>query len=316
MKHRPLLTLAIAAHALLAGPSARADEGGVSFWLPGNFGSFAATPTGPGWSSPFVFYHSSGDEGSEELTTRGVRFAAGVDSHCDLLFICPTFVFQEPVAGAEASVSVSFAFGGVWVATEASFDTPGGVTIARGESDERGGITDLYPTATLKWGRGVHHTMLYTMAGAPIGTYDVDRLASMGANHWSLDGGGGYTWLDADKRLEASAVAGITYNWENPATDYKSGVSLHLDWAATRLFSEKFNAGVVGYVYEQITGDSGAGAALGEYQSQVSGIGPQANWSVDPWYVGLKAYWEFAAQNRPEGWNLWLTLEAPIFGAK
>jgi hypothetical protein len=24
--------------------------------------------------------------------------------------------------------------------------------------------------------------------------------------------------------------------------------------------------------------------------------------------VNVKAYWEFAAQNRPEGWNVWLTV--------
>ena len=27
-----------------------ADEGGVSFWVPGFFGSLAATPQQPGWS--------------------------------------------------------------------------------------------------------------------------------------------------------------------------------------------------------------------------------------------------------------------------
>ena len=35
--------------AALAMP-AHADEGGVSFWLPGQFGSFAAVPSEPGFS--------------------------------------------------------------------------------------------------------------------------------------------------------------------------------------------------------------------------------------------------------------------------
>jgi hypothetical protein len=25
-------------------------------------------------------------------------------------------------------------------------------------------------------------------------------------------------------------------------------------------------------------------------------------------YVNVKAYWEFAAENRPSGWNAWLTV--------
>ena len=36
----------------LAAPSlARADEGGVGFWLPGQLGTLAAVPQTPGWKS-------------------------------------------------------------------------------------------------------------------------------------------------------------------------------------------------------------------------------------------------------------------------
>ena len=40
-------------------PPALADEGGVSVWLPGQFGSLAAVPGEPGWSLPMVYYHAS-----------------------------------------------------------------------------------------------------------------------------------------------------------------------------------------------------------------------------------------------------------------
>ena len=29
-------------------------------------------------------------------------------------------------------------------------------------------------------------------------------------------------------------------------------------------------------------------------------------------YVNLKGYWEFDAENRAEGWNLWLSLALPL----
>ena len=29
-------------------------------------------------------------------------------------------------------------------------------------------------------------------------------------------------------------------------------------------------------------------------------------------YVNFKGYWEFGAQNRAEGWNLWLSLALPL----
>ena len=37
----------------------RADESGISFWLPGQEGSLAATPTTPGWSMAVIYYHTS-----------------------------------------------------------------------------------------------------------------------------------------------------------------------------------------------------------------------------------------------------------------
>ena len=48
---------------LLATQPAAADEGGVSLWLPGQFGSFASVPGEPGWSLPIVYYHTSTDAG-------------------------------------------------------------------------------------------------------------------------------------------------------------------------------------------------------------------------------------------------------------
>ena len=38
---------------------ALADENGVSFWIPGTFGSLAATPLQPGWSLANIYYHDS-----------------------------------------------------------------------------------------------------------------------------------------------------------------------------------------------------------------------------------------------------------------
>ena len=37
---------------------ALADEDGVSFWVPGFFGSLAATPQQPGWSLASIYYHT------------------------------------------------------------------------------------------------------------------------------------------------------------------------------------------------------------------------------------------------------------------
>ena len=53
--------------------------------------------------------------------------------------------------------------------------------------------------------------MAYSMAGVPAGSYNAGRLVNLGTNHWSLDAGGGYTYLDSKKGHEFSAVLGFTY---------------------------------------------------------------------------------------------------------
>jgi hypothetical protein len=63
----------------------------------------------------------------------------------------------------------------------------------------------------------------------------------------------------------------------------------------------------------QACGDSGEGATIGDFKSRVGGIGPQIG-VIFPvsektqGYANLKAYKEFAAENRAEGWNVWFTV--------
>jgi hypothetical protein len=44
---------------------ALADEGGVSFWIPGLFGSLAAVPQQPGWSLANIYYQTSVSAGAD-----------------------------------------------------------------------------------------------------------------------------------------------------------------------------------------------------------------------------------------------------------
>ena len=76
-RRRRLLCIG-AVTALLALPAqiARADEGGVSFWIPGFFGSLAATPTQPGWSGTTIYYHDSVSAGGDVAARGSSRFAA------------------------------------------------------------------------------------------------------------------------------------------------------------------------------------------------------------------------------------------------
>jgi len=314
------LTLVGSLACALISPQVVADEGGASVWLPGQFGSFAAVPSEPGWSLPIVYYHASVDADASKNFPVGGQITAGLDVRSDLMFIIPTYTFTSPVWGGQPQIGVTSVVGNMNVSVEGTLSGPGGIFGSRSVSDSLTGVGDLYPMASLRWSEGNNNWLAYTQVSIPVGSYQVGRLANLGLNRWSVDVGGGYTYLDQKTGREFSAAAGVTYNFENPDTDYKSGVSSHLDWAASQFLSEQLHVGLAGYFYYQLTGDSGAGARLGDFKSRVIGIGPQGGYfftmGAQQAYLNLKGYYEFDNRNRPAGWNAWLTLSIPLGSAK
>jgi hypothetical protein len=290
-----------------------ADEGGVGFWMPGQFGSLVAVHSPTGWAFPVVYNHPSAAAGAGTSFRRGAEITAGLVTRSDLVQITPTYTFSSLVAGGQAGVSLAFSFGPAEAGVNAILFAPAGRSFSVAKQQSLVGVSDLYPSATLKWQRGNNNYMIYTMEGVPTGSYSVSRIANIGLNHWSSDAGGAYTYFD--NANEFSAALGFTYNFENPATHYQNGANSHLDWAASHFVSQPTHLGVVGYSYYQLTGDTGTGAVLGAFKSRVSALGPQVGHSFgnadNPWYVNIKAYSEFGARHRAVGWNIWVTVGIP-----
>jgi hypothetical protein len=310
---------------------ALADESGVSFWVPGFFGSLAAAPQQPGWSLATVYYHTSVSAGGDVALAREfqikqvpvnltARLNASVNATGDLGFVIPTYVFATPVLGGQASVSLVSAYGVVSTTLAGqlagSLTGPGGGSIPfmRSDSfnDTTWGFGDLVPQFALRWNAGVNNYMTYITGDIPVGAYQSNRLSNLGIGHGAIDAGGGYTYFNPATGHEFSGVLGFTYNFINTATQYQSGVDLHFDWGASQFLTKQVQVGLVGYAYKDIGCDSGSGDHVGCFQSQVFGIGPQFGY-VFPLsqglqgYINVKGYGEFGNSARPAGWNTWLT---------
>ena len=311
--------------------SASADEGGVSFWVPGFFGSLAATPQQPGWSLANIYYHTSVSAGGDVALARefqikqvpvnlSARLNANVNATGDLGFVIPTYVFATPVFGGQASASLIGAYGVVSTnlagQLSGNLTGPGGgmIPFMRSDSfsDTTWGFGDLIPQFALRWNAGVHNYMTYITGDIPVGAYDSNRLSNIGIGHGAIDAGGGYTYFNPATGHEFSGVLGFTYNFKNTSTQYQNGVDMHFDWGASQFLTKQIQVGLVGYAYKDIGCDSGSGDRVGCFQSQVFGVGPQFGYvfplSQDlQGYINVKGYGEFANSARPAGWNTWLT---------
>src|SRR5262249_4907864 len=95
-----------------------ADEGGVSFWLPGLYGSLAAVPaSAPGWALGTFLYNTSVHAGADVSDAReitigrfnprlNINLSANLNSDVPLLWINPSYVFATPFLGGQASVGI------------------------------------------------------------------------------------------------------------------------------------------------------------------------------------------------------------------
>lgn len=290
---------------------ALADEGGVSFWLPGQYGSFAAIAPDPGFSLPTMSYYYNGRMSAGKTLGSGTEIAADIDAEFFAQFIVPTYTAQTKIFGATPSISLAIL--PAYASTSAEVSA-GGLSANRNEAVA--GMGDLYPTVQLYWNAGNSNWMAYVSADVPVGTYDPDRLANLGTGHAAVDLGGAYTYLNPSIGWEFSATAGLTLNFVNQDTGYTSGTDFHLDVGTAQFLNDQFFIGAVGYLYSQLADDSGGPPILDGFNSEVIGVGPQLGYNFMAGdvaiYTNLRGYIEVEAENRPLGKSVFLTVNLPL----
>jgi hypothetical protein len=323
--HCGAATLLVAVALASAAPVSHADENGISFWVPGFFGSLAATPQSPGWSLAVINYYTNVSASGNAALSREISIGqfnptlnasinANVSAKADIGFFAPSYVFATPFLGGQASTTLLMAYGQNSTGLNGTLSgTIAGIPFTRTVdlNQTTTGIGDLIPQFAVRWNAGVNNYMAYLTGDIPVGDYSSSNLANIGIGHGAIDGGVGYTYFDPKTGHEFSAVAGLTGNFENYATNYTNGVDFHLDWGASQFLTKQLQVGLVGYVYDQLTADSGCAPILCPMESRVLGVGPQIGY-VFPvggmqGYLNLKGYREFDNNDRPDGYNVWLT---------
>src|SRR5450759_3899213 len=108
-----------------------ADEGGVSFWLPGIYGSLATVPQQPGWSLGTVYYHTTVDASGAVSAARQVThghltanvsgtLTGQLNADADLALVVPTYTFATPVLGGQLALGMMAVYGRMKVDVDAT----------------------------------------------------------------------------------------------------------------------------------------------------------------------------------------------------
>jgi hypothetical protein len=310
---RAVLAFASLGALALTSHPAKADAGGVGFWLPGGMGSLSAVPGQAGWSFTTVYVHLDANAGGGKELQNNASIVTGLHARADALGFLPAYTFETPVLGGQLTVGAAGVPGNVGLNIGETLTGPRGNQISGNARDERTTFADVYYLATLKWNQGVNNFMWYVLGNIPSGTYDPTRLANLSPGYTAVDSGVGYTYLNPHTGHELTAVVGLTYNGMNDALQYRNGIDLHFDWAVSQFVSKSVHVGIAGYVYQQVTGDSGAGAKLGDFKGHSVGIGPQIGFFFPAFegytgYLNIRGYWDLATEKRPTTQTAMITL--------
>ncbi|MBS7805953.1 transporter [Rhizobiales bacterium TNE-4] len=279
-----------------------ADQYGVPFWLSGQYASMSAIPPVPGWSLVTLgnLYRGSVNqtpllpiaEVNEKSTTATALFQPG-------------YAFKDRLFGATPYISVAMGPG-------VAHSTISAPIYGSKVSQTSFGFSDITPFGSLSWNEGTNNFMIYLTGNIPTGTFNKNRLSNIGIGHSAIDSGAAYTFFNPETGWEFSALSGITYNFTNAYTNYKNGVDFHTDSGASRWLSKNWQIGIAGYVYYQLSNDSGGGDIIGGNRSRVAAIGPQIGYLFQDksgiLYINLRGYQEFWTQNRTQGQNVFLTM--------
>ncbi len=313
--HTSLVVIAtlFAALILSSGRVAVAAEGASSNYFPGSYGTVAvATPPTVGWT--YLNYNLFYAADAERAVLQG-RVNTDLDTSAYFNMSSAIYAFEEPVLGGRFAMGATLPLG--YADLESQLVGPTG-TMAVDDSATGLGDVLLLPAA-FYWNDSNWYFNLYGLIVAPTGEYDVNDNVNIGRNYWSFDTVFAMTNLNMKTGRDFSLVAGYMINTKNDDTDYKTGNELHVDAMFNQFLSETFALGLHGYYYQQVTGDSGSGAVLGDFEGESYGIGPSFLWTPksDGGKFSITGTWlhDLHATNRLEGDYAVVTLVWQ-FGAK
>jgi hypothetical protein len=293
----------------LAGP-ALAGEGGVTHVIPGATATFAdLPPTSPGWFLKPMYLNYKGSFSAQLPTAVGL--AGNVDATVNTVALVGGYTFgQTFLGGAHYSLAAPLPYS--WVDISANVQKGARTVRVQNNVSGLGDLTVLPVMLAWKFDDWqIDATLpIYT----PTGSYEKGRLGNTGLNYWTFDPTVGAVYSHKASGFNAMLHAGYAMNTENTETQYQSGSMLHLEGVIQQFLPVGpgiLSLGVESFYFDQLTGDSGSGATLGDFKGQTYGLGPVLGYILplenkQSLVFELKWLTELETKRRLEGDYIWL----------
>lgn len=283
------------------------SEGGSSHYVPGAIASFIDFPSGIPYNvvSPMFGYLGSASA-NRQFPIAGL-LTANVDVHS--FGWTPVFQYDLPKKVLGGQYAFTLVLPLVQLNVDANVIGSMGGSVRRRQN--KTGLGDIYFSPfNLFWKKGNFKILSSLAMYVPSGSYTVGDLANLGKNYWTLNPYAGMSYNNPKTGLEANAYTGFNFNTENTATNYQSGHEFYLDFTVNKRFKNGFGVGGTGYVFQQITGDSGSGARLGSFRGRTIGVGPEVSYATllpNNILFAMEAKWvpEIEVKNRLQGHWIW-----------
>ena len=310
------LAAGLATAALAQGASA--SEGGASFYLLGSGGpEVAIMPPLQGvfFSNTAYYYH--GEAAGDRQFQVGGNVVAGLNATMAADFPTVLWVPSTNFLGGTLGLGAIVPVGQPWVDVSAILTGPRGRTFNVSLSDTDFIVGDPVLLGALGWKRDKTYFQISNLLNIPIGEYRKGELANLSFNRWADDVSAAVSWHDEASGWDLSTKTGVTFNGENPFTDYRTGTEWHIEAAIDKALSPAWSVGVQGYHFDQLSGDSGSGDRVGPFKGRVTGVGGSIAYNFKvmgkiPISLRFHGATEFDAVNRLEGHSFWLDLSMPL----
>ncbi|WP_235008999.1 SphA family protein [Marinobacterium lutimaris] len=307
---RRVLTTAVAAGLIVVqgASSVYAEEGGAGHYVPGALATIIDLPPNkPGMVFETAYLNYEGDVGT---TLAGGLLSTDLEAESDALLLGGFYTFEQKVLGAWYSVGAIVPYVDMEVTATVS---AGGRSVRR--TDQADGLGDItFMPLMMAWQKDAYQFNAVLPIYAPTGDYEQGRLANPGKNYWTFDPTVGVSY-SGPSLLNWAVHTGFAINTENDDTDYKSGTVWHVEGSVQKLFpagSGLIGVGANAFYYDQITGDSGKGANLGDFEGKTLGVGPVLTYlrptATDSLVFELRWLPEIDVERRLEGDYIWAKL--------